>query len=281
MHRRALQRWHVLLWAWGVPGTCKPWLPGRAQGILAHGGQKMGFQGTRRCRPPRGWGDTVQHLWAAGVGGTVITTSFPRAVPRKSARERRQCAQAGMRAGVGEASQAFQRGQGHSESVRSSSGSLVSAQAYLCVYASAVPKAGRGFLQPNSCPVGSSSPEGRLGCPPLPLLSWPNCRPLPLGPSASAGLLDARCLGLSLPITAHVLLDSLGHHGSSCHGCTTGLHPLAFPRPQTQDRQPPPGLLPMGAPQGAQARLRTDKAHPTSPRAEAASIPDASHAHLD
>ena len=45
----------------------------------------------------------------------MITASFPWAgepVPRKPARERRPCAQAGMRAGAGEVLQAFQRGQG-------------------------------------------------------------------------------------------------------------------------------------------------------------------------
>lgn len=50
----------------------------------------------------------------------ATTTSFPWAeepVPRTCARGRRPPARAGMWAGVGEVTQAFQRGQGHSVSV--------------------------------------------------------------------------------------------------------------------------------------------------------------------
>ena len=135
----------------------RPLFLGQDSRNLSPWGQEMGFQGAQRFWPPRSGMLNPQHIWGVRVEGTVvITTSFPQAgepVPRSRARERRQLVGAGMRAGVGEASQAFQRGQGHSllceEFLRFIS---IRREGCLCVSASSVPKAGRGFLQAQLLP---------------------------------------------------------------------------------------------------------------------------------
>lgn len=121
-------------------------------------GQEMGFQGAQRFWPPRSGMPSPQHLWGVRVEGTVvITTSFPQAgepVPSSRARERRQLVGAGMRAGVGEASQAFQRGQGHSVLCEEVLGSSVSAGKGVCVSPHPLyPRQGKAFCRPSSCPA--------------------------------------------------------------------------------------------------------------------------------
>lgn len=154
----------MLQWAQCVPGTHEATVSGAlCLGVgkdsrnLSPWGQEMGFQGAQRFWPPRSGMLSPQHLWGVSVEGTVvITTSFPQAgepVPSSRARERRQLVGAGMRAGVGEASQAFQRGQGHYVLCEEVLGFIsIHREGCLCVSASSVPKAGRGFLQAQLLP---------------------------------------------------------------------------------------------------------------------------------